>query len=145
MSTSNKNKLSAENINVHIQNKNIIGIREYILERSIMTISPMPLDKLVKKYKGHGTNAGNDKECINFKKVIGYYIDKSNGKKVPTTFGIVHYLKTGFHVVPSRPKNYEEYNSILFINLKTGKGILICYHNMPKEKGCKNLGFKITL
>lgn len=29
--------------------------------------------------------------------------------------------------------NYEEYNSILFINLKTGKGIPICYHNMPKE------------
>lgn len=108
LSTSNKNKLSTENINVHKQNKHIIGTKEYIPGRSIITISPMTLDKLVKKYKGHGTNAGNGKERINFKEVIGYYIDNETGKKYPTTYGIVHYSKTGFHVVPSSPEYHKK-------------------------------------
>ena len=29
--------------------------------------------------------------------------------------------------------NYEEYNSILFINTKNNESIPICYHDMPKE------------
>lgn len=29
--------------------------------------------------------------------------------------------------------NYEEYNSILFINVKNNESVPICYHDMPKE------------
>lgn len=45
------------------------------------------------------------KERVDFERVIGYYKDDSTGKSYPTTMGIIHYSKSGAHIVPSKPKN----------------------------------------
>ena len=44
------------------------------------------------------------KERVNFNKNIGIYIDPVTGNQTPTTMGIIHYSKNGYHVVPAKPK-----------------------------------------
>jgi transposase protein len=41
---------------------------------------------------------------VNFNKNIGIYIDPVTGNQTPTTMGIIHYSKNGYHVVPAKPK-----------------------------------------
>ena len=44
------------------------------------------------------------KERVNYNKNIGIYIDPVTGNQTPTTMGIIHYSKNGYHVVPAKPK-----------------------------------------
>ena len=44
------------------------------------------------------------KERVSFNKNIGIYIDPVTGNQTPTTMGIIHYSKNGYHVVPAKPK-----------------------------------------
>ena len=50
-----------------------------------------------------GENINNNKERVDFGKVIGNYVDENNNS-IPTTVGIIHKSKTGFHIVPAKPK-----------------------------------------
>ena len=108
LNTGNKNRLTSNNININKQNKHTPGTKEYQHGKSIITTSPAVLEKLVIKLKGKGQPAGQNKERINFGQIIGEYIDEKTGTKRPTTNGIVHYSKTGFHVVPARPSKEDK-------------------------------------
>lgn len=86
------------------QGRHIPGNENYNPEKSELTISMSEAETLLKAYGGHGSNIGNNKERVNFERVIGYYKDPLTGKKIPTTMGIIHYSKNGAHIVPARPK-----------------------------------------
>ncbi len=107
LNTGNKNRLTSNSMNINKQNKHIPGTKEYQSGKSIIITSPAVLEKLVTKLKGKGQPAGQNKERINFGQIIGMYIDSDTGEKHYTTNGIVHYSKTGFHVVPSAPNGYK--------------------------------------
>ncbi|MBR5539642.1 MAG: hypothetical protein IKU61_07065 [Clostridia bacterium] len=47
-------------------------------------------------------NSAN-KETVDFKKIIGKYVDPQTGKAYDTTMGTIHYSKDGAHIVPARP------------------------------------------
>lgn len=90
-----------------IHNKNSFS---YIDGRSYITISYKEAQDLIDKNidSGYHINAptGN-KVRINFKKIIGYYVDPASGQSYPTTIGIVHASKTGCHLVPQRPIGFK--------------------------------------
>lgn len=46
-------------------------------------------------------------ERVNFKKVIGKYVDEVTGKSYDTTVGTIRYSKDGAHIVPARPINWR--------------------------------------
>ncbi|MEK9495582.1 polymorphic toxin type 50 domain-containing protein [Photorhabdus sp. P32] len=111
-----KQSVGATKSNVSInqgqQNKHIPGTNEYKiasdagLNKSIITVPPQTLLQKI----GSGQQIGNipigtpgSKERINYGHVIGNYIDPQTGVSMPTTNGIVHYSKSGVHIVPARP------------------------------------------
>ncbi|AIZ79493.1 polymorphic toxin type 50 domain-containing protein [Actinobacillus equuli] len=111
----NKVDFSKLGIEISKQNKHIVHTNEYKIavangqQKSIITVS---LDSL-KGYAGTGQHIGKidvglpgSKERVHFNKVIGNYIDPITEKSSPTTIGIIHYSKNGYHVVPARPKEH---------------------------------------
>ena len=59
---------------------------------------------LIEHHSGKGTPVSDNKERVNFGKTIGIYNDPFTGENMPTTIGIIHYSKSGAHIVPARPK-----------------------------------------
>ncbi|MBQ6998921.1 MAG: hypothetical protein IJN62_03940 [Clostridia bacterium] len=90
------------------QGKHIVGHNNYIKGKSILKISAETAQKLINKYSGTGKKIGSNRERINFKKVIGKYIDPKTGKSYDTTIGTIHYSKTGTHIVPEKPINWRK-------------------------------------
>lgn len=91
-------------INSDKQDKHIKGSKSYTDGRSEITIGKNELQQLVNLKATRGEYISPTKERINFGKVIGIYVDLATGKRMPTTQGIIHYSKTGIHVVPAYPK-----------------------------------------
>ena len=58
-------------------------------------------------HSGTGQPLGPNKERVDFGKPIGRYVDGTTGKSYPTTMGIIHYSKSGAHIVPTKPKNLK--------------------------------------
>lgn len=81
-------------LNIEKQSKHKDGSEN----KSQLCISINECETLVKKYSGTGTMINSSQEKVNFGKVIGY-IQTPNGLK-PTTWGKIHYSKTGTHIVP---------------------------------------------
>ena len=54
-------------------------------------------------FAGTGERKGTNKERVNFGKVIRQYVNPSTNEAVDTTVGIIHYLKTGTHIIPAQP------------------------------------------
>ena len=86
------------------QGKHIIGHNNYIEGRSIFYGTVDDAQKLVNKFAGTGQWLGNDRERVDFGKIIGEYIDPLTKKSQKTTMGLIHYSKKGTHIVPSHPK-----------------------------------------
>lgn len=86
------------------QGKHIVGNKNYIPGKSIFIGTLKDAQQLIREFSGYGTSAGENRERVDFGKIIGYYIDPQTGKKYPTTMGIIHYSKDGAHIVPSKPK-----------------------------------------
>lgn len=91
-------------INDGKQGKHIPGHKNFQQGKSELSISIMEANRLVDVYSGKGTSIGDNKERVDFGMNIGYYIDPVTGAKHPTTVGIIHYSKSGTHIVPARPK-----------------------------------------
>lgn len=89
------------------QDKHIPGTNNYIEGRSIFSGTKNQAEQLIKQYSGSGQPIGNNKERVDFGRVIGYYVDESTGQSYPTTMGIIHYSKSGAHIVPSKPKDLD--------------------------------------
>lgn len=89
------------------QDKHIVGSNNYTAGRSVFSGTTRQAETLIKQYSGTGQRLGNNKERVDFGKVIGHYVDDSSGKSYPTTMGIIHYSKSGAHIVPAKPKNIK--------------------------------------
>ena len=86
------------------QGKHIPGHNNYQEGKSELTISMSEADDLVDKYSGKGTPVSDIKERVDFGQIIGNYKDPITNDSIPTTVGIIHYSKSGTHIVPARPK-----------------------------------------
>ena len=90
------------------QGKHMVGHNNYIKGKSILDISSDTAQDLINSYSGTGQKIGINRERVNFKKVIGKYVDPKTGKEYDTTVGTIHYSKSGTHIVPERPINWRE-------------------------------------
>ena len=87
------------------QGKHIVGNNNYIPGRSILQADPEylanwagtgePVNSVAEGQPGY-------RERVDFGFIIGKYIDVT-GTSQDTTVGIIHYSKTGIHIVPARP------------------------------------------
>jgi filamentous hemagglutinin len=92
---------------IHIgkQGKHIPGHNNFVPGRSKLLIDPRSLTAQV----GTGKQVGKipvgqpgSKERVVFDDIIGVYIDQT-GASSPTRVGVIHYSKSGIHIVPGRP------------------------------------------
>ena len=88
------------------QTRHIPGDPNFQPGRSILTGDA---DELIQR-AGSGEQVGavpvgepGSKERIDFGHEIGINVDR-DGNETPTTVGIIHYSKTGAHIVPGRPR-----------------------------------------
>ncbi len=104
-SQSNENAFSSFPTTIHTgkQGKHIPNHNNYQPGKSILTVSIMEIQDLVIRHSGKGTKINDNKERVDFGKIIGKYVDPKTGQHLNTTNGIIHYSKNGTHVVPSTP------------------------------------------
>lgn len=75
--------------------------------KSQLCISISECNNLINKFSGKGTMINPSQEKVNFGKIIGF-IETPKGL-IPTTWGKIHYSKTGTHIVPYfQQHKYEE-------------------------------------
>lgn len=93
-------------LNVELQNKHIMGTKENAMSqnKSLIAISASECASLVKEYHGKGTMINSHKEEVNFGKIIGFVYCAEKRRIIPTTWGSIHYGKTGSHIVPKYKK-----------------------------------------
>ncbi|WP_179104444.1 T7SS effector LXG polymorphic toxin [Virgibacillus proomii] len=71
--------------------------------KSILYGDNKTAQELLDKFAGKGTSINKNKERVEFDQVIGKYYDMDTGKYTNTTRGMIHYSKSGAHIVPSEP------------------------------------------
>ncbi len=88
------------------QEKHIRGAANFDPNRSELTASPSELASRA----GTGTPANSVprgepgfKERVDFGSPIGFHVTEGGTVRTPTSVGIFHYAKNGFHIVPGRP------------------------------------------
>ena len=96
-------------LNRERQAKHIPGCKGYIPGRSIFKGSLNDAQALIEQYGGTGERVGSSgyREHVDFGMIIGTYIAQDGSMRAPTTCGIIHYSKSGAHIVPSRPRGWE--------------------------------------
>lgn len=92
------------------QGKHIPGHKNYQPGKSTLSITVSEADELIKEKGGTGklVAPNSNKERVDFGIQIGTYKNHKTGEALPTTKGIIHYSKTGAHIVPSNPNSLEE-------------------------------------
>lgn len=85
------------------QVKHILGHNNYIKGKSIFSGTIDDAQKLVNKFAGKGEWIGSNREWNNFGKAIGKYVNSGTGESIDTAVGIIHYSKSGIHIVPAKP------------------------------------------
>ena len=94
-------------LNEDKQGKHIPGHPNYQSGKSRLTISMSEATELVKQFSGKGEPVSQNKERVDFGRTIGVYRDSKTGEEAETTVGIIHYSKSGAHIVPARPNMGE--------------------------------------
>lgn len=105
-----KDKIKSDSTNKTIhsgkQGKHILGHNNYEAGRSYLTITEQQAQELVNKYAGTGriirdrNGKYTGKERVTVKKQIGVCKDLE-GNEVPTKSFVIHYSKSGVHIVPT--------------------------------------------
>ena len=90
------------------QGKHIVGHNNYQKGKSILEISIDEAQDLINKYSGKGQRIDYTTERVDFKKVIGKYVDEQTEKMYETTVGTIRYSKNGVHIVPARPREWRK-------------------------------------
>lgn len=91
-------------INENKQGRHIVGHKNYVSGKSIMSLSIKEAQSLIDTYSGKGQQINSNKERVDFNRVIGTYINHDTRQREKTTVGIIHYSKTGTHIVPAQPR-----------------------------------------
>ena len=86
------------------QAKHMPGQPNHEPSKSTITVSLPRLQELVESKGGTGIWRGNNREVVDFGVTIGTYRNPGGGSSIPTSWGTVHYSKSGAHVVPARPR-----------------------------------------
>lgn len=94
-----------------MQGKHYKTAHNYEPGKSFLTIDINKLQELVNKFAGTGQvvdpkfpkGSVQFRERVDFGEVIGMYKEIGNPTEYPTTKGIIHYSKSGCHVVPAKP------------------------------------------
>ncbi len=97
-------------INHELQNRHVLGTKEYIAGRSYITISEEELQNIINNNYATGkvtiSKSGQIKETIFINRIIG--IDKDlEGNEFETNGLKIHYSKSRTHVVPHRKKDID--------------------------------------
>ena len=90
------------------QDKHIVGHNNYQKGKSILEISIDEAQDLINKYSGKGQRIDYTTERVDFKKVIGKYVDEQTEKMYETTVGTIRYSKNGVHIVPAIPREWRK-------------------------------------
>ena len=93
-------------LNVGSQGKHLTNHPNYIEGRSILYGNVNDAQELINNFSGTGKFISENKERVNFGRVIGVCIDPKTNVTQETTWGIIHYGKNGAHIVPSIPPSY---------------------------------------
>ena len=95
-------------VNTEKQGKHICDSSSFITRRSIFHGTVEDAQELVSKFAGTGqyVNPEKTKERVDFGRIIGLFINKKDDVGVVTTMGIIHYSKTGAHIVPCQPREF---------------------------------------
>lgn len=101
---------SGRNTTVHEgrQGKHIVGHNNYIEGNSRFYGTSKDAQALIDKYAGTGTKINDNKERIDFERVIGQYYSIKTHHYYDTTMGMIHYSTKGCHIVPATPKDWED-------------------------------------
>ena len=103
-------KAKAVEIKVHESNqaKHIVGHKGYVEGKSIFYGTMDDARDLLERFAGEGEVLGDgSRRRVNFRQIIGLYIDPETGRSGETTMGIIHTSeKKGEHIVPARPKKW---------------------------------------
>lgn len=75
--------------------------------KSVLHMSISEAQSFIEEYAGSGMWKSNNKEIIDAGRVIGTWVRSDGGERRETTHGIIHYSKTGCHIVPARPERIE--------------------------------------
>ena len=86
------------------QGKHVPGCRTYVSGKSVLHLSVAEAQRLVEEYAGTGEWKGENREVVDFGQVIGSWVNDADGSRRETTRGVIHYSKTGCHIVPTRPR-----------------------------------------
>lgn len=88
------------------QGKHIPGHNNYDPKagRSIFKGSLADAQRLIDEFGGTGSWVGDNRERVDFGRVIGTWMGSRGEGRLPTTVGFIHYGKNGAHIVPARPK-----------------------------------------
>ena len=89
------------------QGKHIVGCKTYIPGKSVLRMSAVEAQALVEEFAGSGVWKSQNKEVVDFHRVIGTWVNDANGERSETTRGIIHYSKAGCHIVPTRPERRQ--------------------------------------
>lgn len=98
-------KFSTE-LNEDKQGKHIKGHKNYQEGRSILEIDFERAQELINLYAGKGILLGDNREKVHFPEIIGTYIDFQGNKGIQTDWGLIHYSKSGAHIVPASPNQF---------------------------------------
>ena len=94
---------TAVKLNSGSQGKHIVNHPNYMEGRSVLYGDIDDAKTLINNFAGTGQFISENKERVNFGRVIGVCIDPETKTAQETTWGIIHYGKNGAHVVPSNP------------------------------------------
>lgn len=103
-------------LNKGAQDKHIIGTNNYNTETangknpSIILSDKAEIQKLINKYAGTGkpirnnlpNNTFKNKELVIISELTGINVEENTGKETETHRFIIHYSKTGTHLVPTK-------------------------------------------
>ncbi len=97
-------------LQINRQNKHIPNKWNYEKGKGIWLLPEDKTRELLKKNAGKGQKLSGIpgepgyRERVDFREVVGYYVDEKTAEQSSTTIGIIHYSKKGAHIVPARPK-----------------------------------------
>ena len=93
-------------VNWDKQNKHDKNSKKYIEGKSYVSLPKDRIQNFIDEHLPTAQKIGENKYRVQSNEIIGMYVDKQ-GNAYPTTNAIIVTSKTGSHMYPSRPDDYE--------------------------------------